>query len=201
LRQRLLFLILLGICLIPAGMGVFGTSSKDLKVGQPDVFIEESRVETLVTTTTTTTTLSPEREWILVAEFTTAVDVFITAITPTTTVAPRPVYTPAPVQFNGTVEDWRVHVVAAIAKYGGPASDVERFLRVMQCESGGNPQAKNLNSSASGLMQHLARYWDGRAVGAGYPGGNIFDGVTNINVSAWLIYQAVGGGWNHWVCR
>ena len=38
----------------------------------------------------------------------------------------------------------------AVTHFGGDQDDVHRFLRIMQCESGGNPDAKNPNSSASG---------------------------------------------------
>ena len=40
--------------------------------------------------------------------------------------------------FGPAVEQWRSEVVTAIARYGGPASDVSKFLRVMRCESGGS---------------------------------------------------------------
>jgi len=71
----------------------------------------------------------------------------------------------------------------------------------MQCESGGDPLAKNPNSSASGLMQHLTRFWDDRAASAGMPGADVFDPQANIWVSAWLALAAPGGGWQHWVCK
>ena len=89
----------------------------------------------------------------------------------------------------------------AINAYGGPNSDTNRFLRIMQCESMGRPDATNSSSGAAGLMQHLPQYWDARAVSAGYSGYSPYDPVANINVSAWLIYQAPGGGWQHWVCQ
>ena len=75
----------------------------------------------------------------------------------------------------------------AVTHFGGDQNDVHRFLRIMQCESGGDPDAKNPNSSASGLMQHLTRYWG--------------DPEANIWVSAWLALAAPEGGWQHWVCR
>jgi len=103
--------------------------------------------------------------------------------------------------YRATVEVWRDEVQFAISYWGGNAGDVDRFLRIMECESGGDPLAKNPTSSASGLMQHLTRYWDERAAAAGMPGGDVFDGRTNIYVSAWLALAAPGGGWQHWVCR
>ncbi|HJM97934.1 MAG TPA: transglycosylase SLT domain-containing protein [Acidimicrobiales bacterium] len=103
--------------------------------------------------------------------------------------------------FIADVEQWRQSVESAINSYGGPSSDTNRFLRIMQCESMGQPNATNPSSGAAGLMQHLPQYWDARANTAGYPGYSAYDPIANINVSAWLIYQASGGGWQHWVCR
>ena len=103
--------------------------------------------------------------------------------------------------FGPAVEQWRSEVVTAIARYGGPASDVSKFLRVMRCESGGDPDAYNEASGASGLMQHLSNYFPWRAKMAGFEGASPFDPVANINTSAWLLYEHVAGGWQHWVCQ
>lgn len=111
---------------------------------------------------------------------------------------------PAPSVFRDAVEQWRPQVTIAITHFGGDQDDVHRFLRIMQCESGGDPDAKNPNSSASGLMQHLTRYWPDRAERAGRPGADVFDPEANIWVSAWLALGPAdghGGGWHHWVCR
>lgn len=127
-----------------------------------------------------------------------------TTTTVTTTTTTTTTTTAAPVvvaQYRGTVEAWRGEVELAIAHWGGDADDVTRFLRIMQCESGGDPLAKNPNSSASGLMQHLTRFWDDRAASAGMPGADVFDPQANIWVSAWLALAAPGGGWQHWVCK
>lgn len=103
--------------------------------------------------------------------------------------------------FGPVVEQWRGEVVTAIARYGGPASDVSKFLRVMRCESGGDPSAYNEASGASGLMQHLSNYFPWRARMAGFEGASPFDPVANINTSAWLLYEHTAGGWQHWVCQ
>ena len=125
-----------------------------------------------------------------------------TTTTPTTTSTTTTTTAPAhPGAYRATVEVWREEVQFAISYWGGNAGDVDRFLRIMECESGGDPLAKNPTSSASGLMQHLTRYWDERAAAAGMPDGDVFDGRTNIYVSAWLALAAPGGGWQHWVCR
>ena len=102
--------------------------------------------------------------------------------------------------FKPEVEQWRSIVEQAILANGGPLSDTARFLSIINCESGGDPDAFNRASLASGLMQHLANYWDARSQTAlGYVA-SPFDGEANIRVSAWLIYRATGGGWQHWVC-
>jgi hypothetical protein len=73
---------------------------------------------------------------------------------------------------------------------------VDLALRVIRCESRGNPTAKNPTSSASGLFQHLGSLWVGRAAKAGWEGADVFDPVANVAVAAWLVYE--GGGWSHW---
>jgi hypothetical protein len=112
--------------------------------------------------------------------------------------------TPPPVSdgvFWENVERWRPAVTEAVYAWGGDDSDVHRFLRIMQCESAGIPTAKNPKSSASGLMQQLARYWPERAAAAGMAGADVFDPYANIWVSAWLALYAEYGGWSHWVCK
>jgi len=123
-----------------------------------------------------------------------------TVTVPATTIPPAPT-TQAPTVFWDNVERWRPAVTEAVFAFGGGDADVHRFLRIMQCESAGLPDAKNPNSSASGLMQHLTRYWDDRAERAGRPGADVFDPAANIWVSAWLALAAPGGGWQHWVCK
>lgn len=90
-----------------------------------------------------------------------------------------------------SVTDWRPLVERFFA-----ADDVDRALDVISCESGGDPNAKNPSSSASGLFQHLGSEWDRRAYRAGWYQSDIFDPVANVAVAAWLVYE--GGGWSHW---
>ena len=95
------------------------------------------------------------------------------------------------------VERWRPLVQQALDDYN-IGHEIETFLRVMTCESLGLPYAKNPNSTASGLMQHLARpYWPARAEAIGMPGASVFDPIANIYASAWLLTR---GGWSHWTC-
>lgn len=80
-----------------------------------------------------------------------------------------------------------------------PPENVDAAMSVMWCESRYNPNAKNPRSSASGLFQHLARYWPGRSAAAGWAGADIFDPEANIAVAAWL--SDGGRDWGHWVCK
>lgn len=97
---------------------------------------------------------------------------------------------------EGGVEAWR----PLVAQYF-EAADVDHAMRVLACESNGDPNARNPYSGASGLFQHIPRFWAERSVAAGYGGGSIFDPVTNVAVAAWMIYDYPTGGWQHWVCK
>ena len=122
-----------------------------------------------------------------------------TAVPPvTTTKAPRSS------RWIPTVERWR----GLVSEHFRPG-DVETALRIIQCESGGDPEAANSRSSARGLFQHLERYWGptwhgdkirggNRAARAGVGDADIFDPVAQTIVAAWLRYKA--GGWTHWTC-
>lgn len=91
---------------------------------------------------------------------------------------------------GGNWEQWR----PLVSVYFAPG-DVEWALCIIRYESGGNPLADNPRSSASGLMQHLYRYWPDRASAAGWAGASIWDPEANIAVGAWLLYH---GGAGHW---
>ena len=93
-----------------------------------------------------------------------------------------------------TVEYWR----PLVSFYFEP-EDVDWAVRIIDCESEGNPFAKNSRSSASGLFQHLASAWEKRSADAGWAGAPIWDPEANIAVAAWLFYE--GGGKSHWTCK
>jgi hypothetical protein len=120
---------------------------------------------------------------------------------PTPTPIPTPEPTPAVILVNSpygeNVERWRVHVRGALAEYG-LSDEEDRFMRVMWCESRGDPNAVNAESGASGLMQHIPRYWDDRARVSGFQGASPFDPIANIYASVWLLDV---GGWGHWECK
>ena len=96
--------------------------------------------------------------------------------------------------FSEDVERWR-GIVAIFFK----PSDIDQALRIIQCESQGDPLAKNPNSSATGLWQHLARYWGIRSNLAGIKGADINDPVASTIVAAYLRYET-SPGWHHWTC-
>ena len=119
---------------------------------------------------------------------------------PTPTAMPTPTVRPTPVTleaiYEPEVERWRATVVEALQEYG--LEDEERtFMRVLRCESFGDPDARNPESGASGLMQHIPSYWADRATAAGFHKASPFDPIANIYASVWLLDV---GGWSHWEC-
>jgi hypothetical protein len=81
------------------------------------------------------------------------------------------------------VEQWRDLVAAYFP------GEVDTALRVMACESGGNPGAYN-PSGASGLMQVMPMWFD-------IFGGDPFDPANNLRVAALVRAEQ---GWGAWVC-
>ncbi len=98
-----------------------------------------------------------------------------------------------PGEFTWDVERWR-----PVVEWYFPADRVEWALRIIRCESHGDPIAKNPHSTASGLFQHLASLWPERAAKAGFAGADVFDPIANIAVGAWLLEN---GGPGNWVCK
>ena len=105
-------------------------------------------------------------------------------------------YRASSVYVSEEVERWR----PLVEKYF-PADWVDWGLRIIQCESKGDPTVKNPSSSASGLFQHLSRLWSGRSADAGWAGADIFDPDANAAVAAWLLLDAEDGGTFHWSCK
>ncbi len=71
------------------------------------------------------------------------------------------------------------------------ADRVDCVLGIIYRESRGDPQAKNVKSNALGLMQHLGKYWNLRAAGAGFKDANglyasPFSAKANIAAGAYL---------------
>ena len=102
-------------------------------------------------------------------------------------------YDNATEEFSWAVERWR----PVVAMYF-PADRIDWALRIIECESHGDPEAKNPRSTASGLFQHLGSLWDERTADAGWDEADIFDPFANIAMAAWLLET---GGPGHWVCK
>lgn len=132
----------------------------------------------------------------------------------TTTTGPSTVVTPTPTASTATslppppsigtnpikpaVERWR----SLVSSYFPPAW-VEPALRIIQCESLGDPEAYNPYSGASGLFQFLPGTWAVISSKAGFGGASAFDPEANIGTAAWLAayYQNLGRNpWTPWYC-
>ena len=122
------------------------------------------------------------------------VDLAMTTVetTTTTVAAPRAprVLAAAPAPAPRPVEEWR----SLVSAYFAP-EDIDLALKIISCESGGDPNAQNPRSGAAGLFQHIPRYWEARVASAGMPGASIFDPIANVAASAYLAYA---DGWGHW---
>ncbi len=116
---------------------------------------------------------------------------------PTPEPTPTPIFEIIDSIYGENVERWRQSVRGALAQYG-LEDEEDRFMRVLWCESRGDPDARNEESGASGLMQHLPRYWEERARLSGFQGASPFDPIANIYASVWLLDT---GGWQHWECK
>lgn len=132
--------------------------------------------------------------------------------TPTTTQAPTTTTTKPTATSSGysslwpadaggirDVENWR----STVAKYWR-ADQVDCVLGIILRESRGDPRAYNSRYGASGLMQHLIKYWPSRAAGAGFvdSSGLIaspFNGAANIAAGKYLADYHEGRGSNWWV--
>jgi len=95
------------------------------------------------------------------------------------------------------VERWRTLVETYF-----PEDWVEWGLRIMQCESKGDPNAKNPESTAAGLFQFLKGTWNWVAVEqlgfSTYESGAVYDPELNVRAAAWLL---ANGGTSHWTCK
>lgn len=90
------------------------------------------------------------------------------------------------------VEEWR----PLVARFF-PAAQVDKALRVMACESQGNPDARNPSSGAAGLFQHMPQWWASRSQAAGFAGRSVYDPEANVGTAAWLWSR---DGWGAWSC-
>lgn len=68
-----------------------------------------------------------------------------------------------------------------------------KALRVADCESGFNPDARG--NGYAGVYQHVKTAWPDRAATFGFKGASVFNGRANSIVS---IRMAHAGGWGPW---
>lgn len=97
------------------------------------------------------------------------------------------------------VERWR-----SLVQQFFPSHRVEEALRIIDCESNGDPDAANPFSGAAGLFQFLPSTWATTAPNAGYGGSSPFDPEANTATAAWLAnrYQELGYYyWTPWNCK
>lgn len=125
------------------------------------------------------------------------------ATTTTTTTQPTTTTTSGggggPWDHPPAVEQWR-----PLVEIYFPANRVEEALRILGCESNGDPDAYNPYSGASGLFQFLPSTWESTAPKAGYPDASPFEPEPNVASAAWLAnrYQELGlYYWQAWSCR
>lgn len=111
-------------------------------------------------------------------------------------ITPKPAPVPPTPVFVSPVGQWE----PLVAKYF-PSWAIKAALWVIGCETGwtGDPWAWNSRSGASGLFQHMPRYWGERSTAAGWGGSSIFSPEANVAVAAWLWGQT--GTWAHWSCK
>ena len=162
---------------------------------------ERSRQENRATTTTTTTTTTSPR--------TTSPPETTSPTSPPSTspVTTTPSNTTTTTSGGGgtswnhppAVERWR-----PLVQQFFPSNRVEEALRIIDCESNGDPDAYNPYSGASGLFQFIPSTWASTAPKSGYGGRSVFEPEANVASAAWLGNRYEGLGqyfWRAWSCR
>jgi len=85
------------------------------------------------------------------------------------------------------------HIPEMAQKYG---VDADLMTRIVKAESGGNPLAKNKNSTASGCSQWIRSSWAGVLRQMGREWDTPFNGKLNIEAMAWKIANGGISAWN-----
>ncbi|MPZ52107.1 MAG: peptidoglycan DD-metalloendopeptidase family protein [Acidimicrobiia bacterium] len=97
------------------------------------------------------------------------------------------------------VERWR----PLVEEYF-PKKRVEEAMRVLACESRGNPNAVNPTSDATGLFQFIPTTWMWASAAAGYGGYDRTHPEANVASAAWLTSRDEARGvdaWSAWECK
>lgn len=118
-----------------------------------------------------------------------------TTAAPTSTTAPPATTAPPPAPPPDGVAVWR----PLVETYFTPDL-VDGALVVIDCESGGDPNAYNPASGAAGLFQFLPETWQSASAAAGWAGASVFDPEANIAVAAWLVAGS-SPPWSQWSCQ
>lgn len=120
-----------------------------------------------------------------------------TGSSPTTTSPPQTTTTDGggggPWNHPPAVERWR-----SLVEQFFPSNRVEEALRIIDCESNGDPEAVNPYSGAAGLFQFLPSTWATTSPKAGYEGASPFDPEANIATAAWLANRYLELGYSYW---
>ncbi|HEY6566516.1 MAG TPA: hypothetical protein VI341_03270 [Actinomycetota bacterium] len=92
---------------------------------------------------------------------------------------------------------WHVKklIRCAVHRWSVPGG-VAKALYIANRESNFHPRAYNSYSGASGIYQHLRRYWPGRATAYGFRGSSAFNARANIIVSIRMVHRM--GSWQPW---
>lgn len=174
---------------IPAPAGPGFKPSPTTTAGVPETTTTTAATTTTKPPQTTTTTTKPPK-----TTTTTAPPVTTTTQPPTSEWSPK---WPADAGGTRNVEFWRSQV-----EKHWRAGRVDCVLGIIQRESRGDPTARNATHDTRGLMQHLLKYWKGRAKGAGFVDGNglvadPYNGEANIAAGAYLAdyNESVGKNW------
>ncbi len=160
---------------------------------------ERSRQENRATTTTTTTTSPRTTSPPETTPPTSPPSTSPTTTTPSNTTTSTSGGGGASWNHPPAVEQWR-----PLVQQFFPSNRVEEALRIIDCESNGDPDAYNPYSGASGLFQFIPSTWASTAPKSGYGGHSAFEPEANIASAAWLAnrYEELGQHyWRAWSCR
>ena len=111
---------------------------------------------------------------------------------------------PDPVRADPSVETDAIKRWQKLIERYFPPERVDEALAIVECESGGDPDATNPRSSAAGLFQFIDGTWAHASEQAGFAGASPHDPEANVAAAAWLVGYSLDVGdapWAHWTCR